>query len=822
MLDHRLSHILLTSSAKAESYTSTSQFPKPRRWPERIREEHANNLLFQIHTIQKNLEQRKQSTSIGTAAPEGIYLEIEGKTGFDLKIESLDMKSKGIELLSVKEVVEEAGGGVKKVATIYVPDDRISTFIRKIEQYRDEFTRKGKPKNNDLVSGIEDIRLAIVKSLWTDSDEAFPKEDELIWWEVWLRPVPNAIAKFRNFAKQYEISLSHRSHRFPDRHVLLAYSSAQQLSEAIDFLDLIAELRRAKETTSEFLRMSNVEQNEWIRVLTGLLNPPLPNNPIVCILDRGVTKKHPLIDPFLPANKLLSCDPSWGIHDAHGHGTEMAGLILYGDLNQVLESTDRINIPCELESVKILPPSNDNHPDLYGSITEEAVKLATGLDKERERIICMAVTATDGRDRGQPSSWSAVIDNICMGVSVREKRHLFVISAGNSNSNQDSRLNYPHTNFTDGIHDPGQSWNALTVGAYTEKNTITEPDFNRWTPLAAVGDIAPGTTTSMTWQRGKWPTKPDIVFEGGNAAYDPDKTRIDYPDSLALLTTSHHPITRMFTWTADTSAATAQVCHMAATIAQQYPHFWPETIRGLIVHSASWTDRMRTAYPCDNKTQRENILRMCGHGVPNLERALWSANNLLTLIAQDELRPFDRKYMYEMNIHTLPWPVEILQSLGETPVKMRVTLSYFIEPNPARRGWQYKFQYQSHGLRFDVKTAEESSVEFVTRLNKERWDEEQGRKSVTSSGDSAEWFFGKQIRSKGSLHSDIWEGTAADLAQRHEIAVFPVVGWWREKYTEGHTTKRARYSLIVTIETPDVSVDIYTPVQNQIRTEIIT
>jgi hypothetical protein len=113
-------------------------------------------------------------------------------------------------------------------------------------------------------------------------------------------------------------------------------------------------------------------------------------------------------------------------------------------------------------------------------------------------------------------------------------------------------------------------------------------------------------------------------------------------------------------------------------------------------------------------------------------------------------------------------------------------------------------------------------VEFVTRLNKERWDEEQGRKSVTSSGDSVAWFFGKQIRSKGSLHSDVWEGTAADLAQRHEIAVFPVVGWWREKYTEGHTVKRARYSLIVTIETPDVSVDIYTPVQTQIRSEIIT
>lgn len=153
---------------------------------------------------------------------------------------------------------------------------------------------------------------------------------------------------------------------------------------------------------------------------------------------------------------------------------------------------------------------------------------------------------------------------------------------------------------------------------------------------------------------------------------------------------------------------------------------------------------------------------------------------------------------------------------------MRVTLSYFVEPNPARRGWEHKFRYQSHGLRFDVKTPTESVDEFKKRLNRERWEEEAGRSSVTSSGDSSDWYFGKQIRSKGSLHSDIWEGTAVALAERNQIAVFPVVGWWREKHTQGHTKKNARYSLIVSISTPDVSADIYTPVETAIESIIST
>ena len=75
---------------------------------------------------------------------------------------------------------------------------------------------------------------------------------------------------------------------------------------------------------------------------------------------------------------------------------------------------------------------------------------------------------------------------------------------------------------------------------------------------------------------------------------------------------------------------------------------------------------------------------------------------------------------------------------------------------------------------------------------------------------------GRDYRNQGSLHSDVWSGTAADLAQRDAIAIFPVGGWWKEKpYLEKWDTE-ARYSLIVTIKVPDINVDIYTPVANQI------
>lgn len=86
----------------------------------------------------------------------------------------------------------------------------------------------------------------------------------------------------------------------------------------------------------------------------------------------------------------------------------------------------------------------------------------------------------------------------------------------------------------------------------------------------------------------------------------------------------------------------------------------------------------------------------------------------------------------------------------------------------------------------------------------------------TSDTDASEWFFGPDQRTKGSLHTDIWTGTAADLANRGVVAIFPVTGWWKERKDRDHSERGARYSLVVSIETPEQDVDIWTPVAQEV------
>jgi hypothetical protein len=80
--------------------------------------------------------------------------------------------------------------------------------------------------------------------------------------------------------------------------------------------------------------------------------------------------------------------------------------------------------------------------------------------------------------------------------------------------------------------------------------------------------------------------------------------------------------------------------------------------------------------------------------------------------------------------------------------------------------------------------------------------------------------FGSRSVSAGSLHCDVWEGQAADLAARDLIAIYPVAGWWRDKIKDRSFNKLARYCLVLSMDAGDVEVDLYTEIENQVNVPI--
>ena len=70
------------------------------------------------------------------------------------------------------------------------------------------------------------------------------------------------------------------------------------------------------------------------------------------------------------------------------------------------------------------------------------------------------------------------------------------------------------------------------------------------------------------------------------------------------------------------------------------------------------------------------------------------------------------------------------------------------------------------------------------------------------------------------MHHDIWRGSAADLASRGFIGVYPANGWWRTRQAQERYGLPARYSLIVSIHTPRVDVDLYAQIEQLIAAQV--
>lgn len=821
MYRKELPHIVLTEVPETKNYTTPQKFGGEPRVPCRNRKIHGEAIKSKLQKAWEIAALTSQErTTVSLPVANGIYLEFRSALDYDLITKSLENLTQHIRLLNIHTCMEN-GQKITK-ATVFIPKEKFCTFIKKVEDYLNKDTRYGQPVNAKLVNSIEDIKIAVLESFWCDDLSLMPQNNQIKWCEVWLRSNDESEQEQNFYELCSTLDIEYRKNEileFPERKVFLIKADTERLTELICSSPYIAEFRLAKETANFWVGLNNKEQSEWVENLSSRLVVNKTSQVSVCVLDTGVNNGHDLLGPIINDNECFTVENEWGKDDKDGHGTLMCGVVCYGDLQNCLESSRNIEINHNIESVKLLPASGKtNEEHLYGSLTEQGVYYVETDFPDRERSLCLAVTA-DACSNGKPSSWSGALDKLSSGMEDNNRR-LIIVSAGNILDNEEWK-SYPDSNLTNTVQEPAQSWNALTIGAFTRKHIITDDKFSGYEVLAKDGELSPYSRTSLNWDK-KWPIKPDVVFEGGNLAKDSDNFVGDLND-LSLLSLSSQTTKRQFDLINATSAATAQASWFATQLRLKYSDLWPETIRALMIHSAEWTESLINQFKFEG-TQKENcanLLRICGYGVPDLGRALYSAGNSLTLISENYLQPYNKENgtykTKDMHLIELPWPKEVLQDLpSDTNIKLKITLSYFIEPGPGEIGWKDRYRYQSHALRFSLMMPSDTKDKFIKRINQQAREEEENVDSITD----YRWKLGPNNRNLGSIHSDTWEGSAAEISSCSFVGIYPVIGWWRERHHLGSWDKQTRYSLIVSLETPNTEIDLYTPVEIKLKTPI--
>jgi len=801
---------------------------------ERDRIIHGNNIIRQLNTIRERFDINKdEELPPNIVRDDSIYVEFFSEWNFDLKIDSFhqDTDIPKYQVLNVKKetVVENGEKRERFKVVVMMKEGAVSNFLKKAGEYLIKNTKDregndtGLPSHRALINNIQAIELATLRSFWSDEPEIpFPSENEVVWWEVWFRRTNDDAYRIPRVLKNLEVigaQIGSQALEFPEHTVKIIRASAKQLSGSLILLDNLAELRKPQQL-NDFITSPSIDLQDkqtWVEDLLARTESNLDENSVViCLLDSGVNNKHPLLVNFLPDNKLYAYIAGWGTEDTWsdgGHGTGMGGLAIYGDLTDALAEPGSIQIYHSLESFKIIHPAVLNDPALYGSITEYACSTPIVDSPNSPRVYCLAITDRNLAFKGRPSTWSAAIDRIAFGTTLGSPQ-LFIVSSGNVNYMlpQLDATFYPANNQIESIHDPSQSYNALTVGTYTRMDRIDQQVWPGIVPLALAGAMSPSNSTSLIWDS-QWPIKPDIVMEGGNLAVQ-GSTLMDNIPTLKPLSLDKDFANYILYPFGDTSGAAALASKLAAELKTAYPHYWPETIRALIIHSAEWTTPMLNGIDFNNASvdQKRSLLRTFGYGVPIRQKAFYSATNSLTLIAENIIQPYrfegSKVKSNEYHLYDIPWPADILQNyLTENDVKLKLTLSYFIDPNPGNRRYANDFSYHSHSLDFKMIRPAEDINQFKRRISAA--EENQG---TAYNGQDEPWALKDIMRNRGSVKKDFIISSGADLATRNTVAIYPKSGWYNSRKRLGFVDAKVRYSLIISIETENLEINIYNPV----------
>lgn len=821
MADYDRPHINIAPLLTPHSFKAHQ--PSGGRTFSRNRAQHGARLSEGLVASFTFAEERRPSADqhpAGIQPGEGAFVTIE-----------LDPASRELDIEKPDQGIRQSAAGEnqdRRTMVLHLEDQSARDYLtERVGRYREApLTPGGNPPLANEMEPIRDFLPTRLLDLWREDPAALP-EDETVesWWALWCWEDFVDDVTDVAVALGMQVAPQDRWSTFPDVRIVPVYATQEQVQAMLDIgRPGLAEIGFAADDPAILVDLSGEEQDGLVEDLAGRIQWPGADVPAVCLLDTGVNRSHPLIEPALAPEDLQALVEDWqgdDHYEGQGHGTPMAGLALHGDLIGPLADQPMPALRHRLESVKFLPPVPRTDDDLanYGTITQAAVALAEESQPDRHRIICSATTNYLRRG-DRPTRWSAAIDEIASGVDAAEgeepPRRLFVQSIGN--------IGHDHnwSKIEDATHhpgeDPAQAWNALTVGGVTLKNEIGSRDQGTWFPGAEVGELSPYSRTSSDWPNSTTPVKPELVFEAGNRAVTALKDEVsDAMPSLSLVSTGKGGRGDALVPFHATSAATALAARMAAQILAEHPNYWPETVRALMVHSARWTNPMKVEVANANgMTGRSALRRKFGYGQPDLPRALASASNDLALVSQAYIQPYDRPGISRRdpnqrvggitygNAHyyDLPWPTQVLEQLENCPVKLKVTLSYFVEPYPLKGSMLDPARYRSFGLRFDLKRRLDTDREFQSRFNSEMGDRASG-----GEGDP-NWDFGPRSVSAGSLHCDTWSGTAVELASRNKLAIYPVMGWWRDRPSQERFLDTARYALIVTLESPETGVDL--------------
>lgn len=449
------------------------------------------------------------------------------------------------------------------------------------------------------------------------------------------------------------------------------------VARAIAELDQVSMLDRLAEPALEPDELAALQE---VESLPANIPSPPDDAPVVGLIDTGIRAGHPLLRPA--AVDTAALDPAFGgqDEDAHGHGTAVAGRMLFGDVLNAVRG-GQVQAPFWLASVRVLdhhgrPPSGRSW---IATIAEAIRYLAENLDCH---IINLSFGDPDSPYTGGKSTpLAAELDTLA-----RRYRLLLVISAGNIAAETlipgaQILADWPQYLIDAGhqILDPAQSAIALTVGAVVDGDGLSPPAAGTSLGRSAVA-AAPGPAPYTRHGPGvREAIKPEIVAQGGNWVFDQGTGALISDPAVEILSTSARFPNALFGTSVGTSLAAPEITHLAGLLQSAYPGLTANALRALLAQSSAYEPELAERFTVFGDDREPTLQSLCGYGTPDWERAATSTDNRVVLYSEDAVRP-DAFHVYRL---------PITECFTDVPGPRSLTVALAFDPPVRHRRFDY-------------------------------------------------------------------------------------------------------------------------------------
>jgi len=608
------------------------------------------NKANQISTNFKELKRKYK----GKIDPNLIFeLKINQSVNPDDFVKTLDRM--GIEVLSIAE-------NKKGYWIAFAIDEDLQEFKKRLRSYASEGLEGPKYEFFNAIDSIEDI--PIEQKIGEALIENPLKEDisEFVNVELWRMDDE----RLNKFIRQMEETFSSNNNfRITDRLITNTFALMRiKLDKKV--FDQLIKFKEIAYINRPALPEFNPFEYYALDVEELKISGPNEDAYGILIVDSGIISGHPLLEKAV-GDEANFQEKEDNLQDTVGHGTAVAGVALYGDIEECVTEKE-FKAQNWIFSAKVMYAEKNFSGEYIATYDKEKLvenqlkdAIKYFLDNPDNKIKVVNISLGNHNEIWRHTyhrqlPLAALIDELALSY----EDIVFVISAGNQdprkiyNSLEEIKKNYPDflkNNSHFNITNPATSALALTVGAIATFPRKRKDSFSRkdiWITVAKEGMPAPFTRKGPGINN---MVKPELSEYGGNLILKEQSKKIFEDIGGKLLLLSNKFPENLFHFDYGTSFSAPKVARCIAIIANHYRDANANLLKNLLLQSAEYP-------PINNDTtlnEREFkrfLLFSEGYGIPNIQKALYSFDHRVLLFNEGEI-PLNKIKLFSLEIPSI-------------------------------------------------------------------------------------------------------------------------------------------------------------------------